>query len=157
LEGPTEAAEARNIEVVRKYYDGCNSGDIDELMGTFPPDVTHYFLPSSFPPIHGAEALARHWKWWKDNLDPIWAHDHLIASGDEVVSEWSVIFTPPGSDKRLINRGTEWYVMRDARILEVRAYFIVSAEESVELATFPYTERGYGATPPDVFANLIPA
>jgi ketosteroid isomerase-like protein len=80
LEGPTEAAEARNIEVVRKYYDGCNSGDIDELMGTFPPDVTHYFLPSSFPPIHGAEALARHWKWWKDNLDPIWAHDHLIAA-----------------------------------------------------------------------------
>jgi hypothetical protein len=115
------------------------------------------FLPSSFPPIHGAEALARHWKWWKDNLDPVWAHDHLIASGDELVSEWSVIFTPPGSDKRLINRGTEWYVMRDARILEVRAYFIVSAEESVELATFPYTERGYGTTPPDVFANLTPA
>ena len=145
--------EARNIEVVRRYYDGCNSGDIDEMMSTFAPDVAHYFLPSSFPPIHGAEALANNWKWWKDNLDPIWAHDHLIAEGDEVVSEWSVVFNPPGTNKRLMNRGTEWYVMRDARILEVRAYFIATAKRSVELASFPYPERGYRPTPPEVIAN----
>ena len=73
------------------------------------------------------------------------------------MSEWSVIFTPPGTDKRLINRGTEWYVMRDARILEVRAYIIVSAEESVELATFPYAERGYGPTPTFALAGRVDA
>jgi hypothetical protein len=33
--------------------------------------------------------------------------------------------------------------MRDARILEVRAYFISSDDSNVEFATFPYKERGY--------------
>ena len=37
----------------------------------------------------------------------------------------------------------EWYVMRDSRILEVRAYFIADPESDVELSTFPYAERGY--------------
>jgi hypothetical protein len=40
-------------------------------------------------------------------------------------------------------RGSEWYIMRDGRIREVRAYFIASPESSIELATFPYAERGY--------------
>jgi ketosteroid isomerase-like protein len=75
LEGPMNATEARNIEVVRKYYDGCNSGDIDEMMSTFAPDVTHYFLPSELAPIRGAEALAKNWKWWKDKLDSVF---HMI-------------------------------------------------------------------------------
>jgi hypothetical protein len=35
-----DESEARNIEVVWKYYDGCNSGDIDQLMSTLAP-VTH--------------------------------------------------------------------------------------------------------------------
>jgi ketosteroid isomerase-like protein len=146
-------SEARNIAVVRKYYDGCNSGDIEEMMSTFAPDVTHYFLPSSLPPIHGAEALAKNWKWWKDNLDSVFAHDHLLAQGDEVVSEFSCVFCPPGTDQRLMNRGTEWYVMRDGKILEVRAYCIVHTEQSIELATFPYAERGYRPTPTEVFAT----
>ncbi len=81
------ASEARNLEVVQRYYEGCNSGDIDDLMSTFAPDVTHYFLPASFPPIRGAEALAKYWRWWKEKVDPVWRHDHLIARGDEVVSE----------------------------------------------------------------------
>ena len=147
------ATEARNIDVVRRYYDGCNSGDIEEMMSTFAPEVTHYFLPSSLPPIHGAEALAKTWWWWKDSLDSVFAHDHLLAHGDEVVSEFSCVFTAPGIDRRLISRGTEWYVMRDARILEVRAYCIASTKHSVALASFPYADRGYGPTPAEVIAT----
>jgi ketosteroid isomerase-like protein len=48
-------AEATNIDIVRRYFAGCNSGDIDELTATLTPDVVHYFLPSMFPPILGAE------------------------------------------------------------------------------------------------------
>jgi hypothetical protein len=69
------------------------------------------------------------------------------------VSEFSCVFTPPGTDKRLISRGTEWYVMRGGKILEVRAYCIVSTEHSVELASFPFAERGYRPAPPEVIAN----
>jgi len=49
------------------------------------------------------------------------------------VSEWSVIFTSPGSQKRLMSRGIEWYVVRDSRSLEVRAYFIADPGSDVEL------------------------
>jgi len=138
-----QASEARNIEVVRKYYDGCNSGNLDDLLSTLAPDVCHYFLPSSFRPIKGAEHLARHWRKYKQVLNPVWAIDHIMARDSEVVSEWSCIWSPPNSKERFMNRGTEWYRMRDARIAEVRAYFIADPTSSIELATFPYADRGY--------------
>ena len=43
--------EARNISVVLKYFDGCNSGDLDDLLSTLDPGVVHYFLPQRFKPI----------------------------------------------------------------------------------------------------------
>src|SRR6266404_5681453 len=52
--------EARNIAVVLKYFDGCNSGDLDALLSTLHPDVVHYFLPEHLRPIRGAEHLARY-------------------------------------------------------------------------------------------------
>ena len=48
-----------------------------------------------------------------------------------------------GRPEEVDNQGPERYIMRDARILEVRAYFIASPESSIELAAFPYAERGY--------------
>ena len=39
-------------------------------------------------------------------------------------------------------RGSEWYVMRDGLILEVRAYFGYSDKTNIELAGFPYPGRG---------------
>ena len=76
------ASETNNIEVVRKYFAGCNSGDLDVLRSTLAQNVVHYFRPARFPPIKGADHLARYW------------------------------------------RGSEWHIMRDARIAEVRAYLI---------------------------------
>jgi len=65
--------------------------------------------------LHQQEHLARYWRRWKENpsSDPVWRHDYLLAQGDEVVAEWSGIYTPPGTQKRLMNRSTEWYVVRD--------------------------------------------
>jgi ketosteroid isomerase-like protein len=137
------ATEARNIEVVRRYFDGCNSGELDVLLSTLTPDVVHYFLPSRFPPIRGADHLARYWRKYKTTLSPIWAIDHIIAQNDEIVSEWSCIWTPKETQRRLMMRGSEWYVMRDARIAEVRAYLIYDDTRDAELTGFPYGERCY--------------
>jgi ketosteroid isomerase-like protein len=137
------ATEAKNIEVVRKYFDGCNSGDLDVLLSTVTQDVVHYFLPSRFPPIIGAEHLARYWRKYKNALDPVWSIDHIIAQGDEVVSEWSCIWTPKETQRRLMMRGSEWYIIRDLRIAEVRAYLIYNDTGNTELTGFPYGERGY--------------
>jgi hypothetical protein len=40
-------------------------------------------------------------------------------------------------------RGTEWYVMQEGRIAEVRAYFLYDASGDTQLAGFPYPERDY--------------
>jgi ketosteroid isomerase-like protein len=133
--------EAENISVVRRYWDGCNSGDLDELLSTLTPDVVHYFLDKKFPPIRGAEHLARYWRKFKLDLDPIWTLDHVIAHDDEVVTEWSCLCTLPQG--RVLTHGTEWYIMRDRRIAEVRAYFVVDETTRTGLLGFPYTERGY--------------
>jgi hypothetical protein len=51
--------EARNIAVVLKYFDGCNSGDLDALLCTLHPDLVHYFLPDTSGLSGAAEHLAR--------------------------------------------------------------------------------------------------
>lgn len=135
--------EERNIDVVLRYFAGCNSGDLDELLETLAPDVVHYFLPESFPTIHGAEHLAKYWRKYKTTLDPTWRIDEIIGHGDRVVSEWSCLWTPPGSERRTMSRGSEWYVLTDGLIQEVRAYFSVDGAADSALAEFPYAARGY--------------
>ena len=135
--------EAANIAVVRKYFDGCQGGDREVLMSTLTGDVVHYFLPSRFPPIKGADHLAKHWCKFKRVLDPLWSIDHLIAQGDEVVSEWSCLWMPAGARERVMMRGSEWYVLRDSRITEIRAYLIDDPAADTGLIGFPYGPRGY--------------
>lgn len=115
--------ETNNIAVVLKYFhEGCNSGDLDILLSTLDPDVVHYFLPERFPPIRGAEHLAKYWRKFKRHLDPVWQIDRIIGRDDEVISEWSCLWTPEGTTRRVMMRGTEWYVMRENRIAEVRSW-----------------------------------
>jgi len=136
--------EELNIAVVRRYFEeGCNSGDLDVLRSTLAPDVVHYFLPETFHTIRGAEHLARYWRKYQVTLKPLWKIDHIIGQGDEVVSEWSVLWTPVGADRQIMSRGTEWYILRAGKICEVRAYFAADALADSELADFPYAERSY--------------
>jgi ketosteroid isomerase-like protein len=135
--------ESTNIFVVLKYFDACTSGDLDVLLSTLDPDVVHYFLPARFPPIHGAEHLAKYWRKFKNALNPVWRIDHIIGRDDEVVSEWSCHWTHQETSRRVMMRGTEWYVMREARIAEVRAYFLYEDSADTQLTGFPYSERDY--------------
>lgn len=137
------SVQEHNISVVLKYFDGCNTGNLEDLLSTLDPDVTHYFLPEQFKPIRSAQHLAKYWRKFKILLNPIWKIDHIIAQDNEVVSEWSCLWTPEGTDLRLMMRGSEWYVMRDGRIAEVRAYLGYSDKTNTELTGFSYPDRGY--------------
>ncbi len=134
--------------VVRHYFDGCNTGDLTTITSTLHPDVIHYFLPADMPPITGAEHLARFWAKMRRVIHARWAVDHAICAGHEVVVEWTLYWTHPDRGLRLVNRGTEWHVVRQGRIKEVRAYFHFPAsppliESDSELTGFPYRDRGY--------------
>jgi hypothetical protein len=45
-----------HIEVVLDYFDGCNTGDLEQLCRTLNDDVVHYFLPEVHSPIQGGGA-----------------------------------------------------------------------------------------------------
>lgn len=135
--------ESSNIATVLRYFDACNTGKLEDLLPTLAPDVVHYFLPPSVPTIRGAEHLAKYWRKYKNTLQPIWRIDEIIGQGDRVVSEWSCLWTPRGADQQIMLCGTEWYVLRDGLIAEIRAYFSLNLTADVELPNFPYAARGY--------------
>jgi ketosteroid isomerase-like protein len=132
-----------NVQTVFKYYDACNSGDLDILISTFAPDVIHYFLPEIHKPIRGAEHLARYWRKFQHIYKPIWRIDHTLAMDEEVVIEWSCAYVPRGNEHRMMFRGSEWFEMRSGLIAEVRAYYQYDETRDCELTGFPYRERGY--------------
>jgi len=135
--------EIRNLDVVHRYFAACETGDAGVLRDTLSDDVVHYFLPNRFPPIRGAEHLVRHWCKFHRLLAPRWRIDHAIARDDEVVSEWSCVWTPPGSDRPVMMRGTEWYMLASGRIREIRAYLIDDPSRDTELQGFPYAARRF--------------
>ena len=46
--------ESDNIAVVRRYFDGCNTGKLEDILPTLAPDVVHYFPAPGVPTIKGA-------------------------------------------------------------------------------------------------------
>jgi len=133
-----------NLQTIFKYFEGCNSGDLDVLMSTLAPDVIHYFSARDQKPIQGAEHLARYWRKIQQTWKPIWRIDHALAKDEEVVIEWSCAYLLKGKQGRMMLRGSDWYVMRSGRIAEVRAYYEnIDQTRDCELTGFPYGERGY--------------
>jgi hypothetical protein len=39
-----QPAEQHNVDVVLRYFDGCNTGELNDLLPTLAEDVIHYFL-----------------------------------------------------------------------------------------------------------------
>jgi ketosteroid isomerase-like protein len=132
-----------NVRLVLEYFDGCNTGDIEQMKKTLADNVVHFFLPKVHPPIRGAEHLARYWRKFKEVYRPTWKIDRTLAFGNEVVSEWSCAYTLPSNGERKMFRGTEWYVIENGLIAEVRAYYQYDEDRDCELTGFPYADRGY--------------
>jgi len=133
------------LRIVRRYFDACEAGDADEIRATLAPDVVHYFLPARSAPIAGAQALTDHWIRFKHASDTHWTLDRIVAAGDDVVCEWSVVWTPRGMRARRMMRGCDWYGIRDGLIAEIRAYFAYDPAHDTELTGYPYASRGYAS------------
>ena len=133
-----------NTDLIVRYYDGCSTGDLDELLATLHPDVVHYFLapnPGSVPVV-GAEHLARYWRKVAGMIDARWVVDHALAAGAEAVIEWTLFWRPDGTHERVATRGAEWFVFRDGLIAEIRSYY-QQRPHTTELHGFGYRDRSY--------------
>ena len=132
------------LDTIRRYYDGCSTGDVALMLETLHSDVIHYFLAPNIgsAPVAGAEHLARYWRKVTGHIDATWAVDHIVADGDEAVIEWTMFWTPQGQDTAVATRGSEWFRFDGALITEIRSYY-QQRPESTELDGFPYEQRGY--------------
>jgi ketosteroid isomerase-like protein len=133
------------LDVVRRYYDGCSAGDVEEMRATLTDDVVHYFLAPNVgsAPVRGGEHLARYWRKVAGMIEARWVVDHGLVGEREAVIEWTMFWRPQGATSRVATRGAEWFVFAaDGRIAEIRSYY-QQQPKTTELDGFPYAARGY--------------
>jgi ketosteroid isomerase-like protein len=137
------------LGLIRRYYDGCSTGDAPAMLATLHPEVVHYFLapnPGSRA-VRGAEALVEHWRTVQARYDARWVVDAIVGDGDtaagEAVIEWSMFWTPAPGGARVAIRGAEGYRFAGGLIAEIRAFYRQDPERSTELRDFDYAGRGY--------------
>ena len=117
---------------------------MDRIASHFTDDAVHYY--TRLGPHEGSRTIAENARWGIDNLDGQWWMDHGIESpdSDEAVIEWAMTWRDPASGERRLNRGTEWFRLRDGKISEIRAYHHGDAKNPRgDLLGFDFAGRGY--------------
>ena len=109
-----------HLDHIRSYYDALNTGDAELVASHFTDDAVHYY--TRLGPHEGAERIGKNAEMGVGMIDGQWYIEHGIESGDEAVIEWTMTWRDPKSGEKRLDRGTEWFKLRDGRIAEVRAY-----------------------------------
>ena len=130
-----------HLDHIRSYYDALNTGDADLVNSHFTDDAVHYY--TRLGPHRGRE-IGENTHWAVENLAGQWHYEHGIESGDEAVIEWAMTWRDPKSGEPRLNRGTEWFRLRDGKIAEVRAYHHGDRKNPQgDLLGFDHEGRGY--------------
>jgi ketosteroid isomerase-like protein len=135
--------EITPLERVKAYYRDLNTGDPEKVARHFHPDANHYY--TRLGPNLSGRAIGETTELGVKHLDGSWHLEHAIEQGDEVVIEWTMLWTDPrhGGERRL-DRGTEWFIVRDGLIAEVRAYHHSDQKNRQgDLLGFDHAGRGY--------------
>ncbi len=135
------------IDHVRGYYEALNTGDPDKVAAFFTEDATHY--STRLGPHEGARAIAENAKLGVEQIDGQWHMYNGIEEGDQAVIEWAMTWRDPETGERRLDRGTEWFLFRDGKIAEVRAYFHGGQRNrSGNLIGFDHAGRGHTVLEP---------
>jgi ketosteroid isomerase-like protein len=136
-------SEASPLERVKAYYRDLNTGDPDRVASHFHSDAHHYY--TRLGPNRSAREIGELTEQGVKHLDASWHLEHAIEQGDEVVIEWTMLWRDPRHDNvQRIDRGTEWFRVRDGLIAEVRAYHHSdSKNRRGDLLGFDHSGRGY--------------
>jgi ketosteroid isomerase-like protein len=130
-----------NLDHIRSYYEALNTGDVDAIAAHFTDDAVHYYTRLG---PHRGRGIAENARWAIENIDGQWWYEHGIEQGDEAVIEWTMTWRDPKAGEQRLNRGTEWFRLRDGRIAEVRAYHHGDRRNPTgDLLGFDFSERGY--------------
>lgn len=110
-----------NVDHVRSYYEALNSGDAARVAAHFTDDATHYY--TRLEPHQGAETIGQMTEWAVANIEANWKVENAIEEGDQAVIEWTMTWRHAESGEPRLDRGTEWFLFRDGKIAEIRAYY----------------------------------
>jgi SnoaL-like domain len=131
------------LERVKAYYRDLNTGNTEKVARHFHPNAHHYY--TRLGPNRSAHDIGAQTEQGVKQLDASWHLEHAIAHGDEVVIEWTMLWCDPRHDNvKRLDRGTEWFRLKDGLIVEVRAYHHSDAKNRQgDLLGFDHAGRGY--------------
>jgi ketosteroid isomerase-like protein len=131
-----------NLDHIRSYYEALNTGDPELVASHFTNDAVHYY--TRLGPHEGAKRIGMNSKLGVEQIDGQWYLEHGIERGDEAVIEWTMTWRDPKSGEKRLDRGTEWFLLRDGRIAEIRAYHHGNKKNPQgDLLGFDHEGRGY--------------
>ncbi len=131
-----------HLDHVGSYYAALNSGDADRVASHFTDDAVHYY--TRLGPHEGAETIGRYAALGVESIDAQWHIENAIEQDDQVVIEWTMTWRAPESGEKRLDRGTEWFQIRDGRIAEVRAYHHRGRKNPQgDLLGFDHAARGH--------------
>jgi hypothetical protein len=131
-----------NLDHIRSYYEALNTGDAELVASHFTDDAVHYY--TRLGPHEGSERIGENARMGVGMIDGQWFIEHGIESGDEAVIEWTMTWRDPKSGVKRLDRGTEWFRLRDRKIAEVRAYHHGNKKNPQgDLLGFDHKGRGY--------------
>jgi ketosteroid isomerase-like protein len=129
-------------ERVRAYYEALNTGDPAAVSAHFVNDAVHYY--TRLGPHEGAKAIGDLAALGVSKIDAQWYVENAIEQGDQVAIEWTMTWRDPQSGDERLDRGAEWFLIRDGRIAEVRAYHHGGRKNPQgDLLGFDHEGRGY--------------
>ncbi|MEX2108127.1 MAG: nuclear transport factor 2 family protein [Solirubrobacterales bacterium] len=109
-----------HVDHIRSYYEALNTGDAEAVSAHFTEDATHYY--TRLGPHEGAKTIGDYAALGVQTIDAQWYIENAIEQDDQVVIEWTMTWRAPESGEKRLDRGTEWFLIRDGKIAEVRAY-----------------------------------
>jgi ketosteroid isomerase-like protein len=131
-----------HVDHIRSYYAALNTGDADAIAAHFTDDATHYY--TRLGPHEGAQAIGGYAAWAVENIEAQWHVENAIEQGDQAAIEWTMTWRHPETGERRLDRGAEWFALRDGRIAEVRAYHHGGKKNPQgNLLGFDHRGRGY--------------
>jgi SnoaL-like domain len=129
-------------ERVRAYYEDLNGGDAGAVARHFTEDAVHYY--TRLGPHEGAETIGGYAALGVSTIDAQWHLENLIEQDDQVAIEWTMTWRDPKSGDKRLDRGAEWFLIRDGLIAEVRAYHHGGPKNPQgDLLGFDHEGRGY--------------
>jgi ketosteroid isomerase-like protein len=131
-----------HVDHIRSYYKALNAGDAEAVAAHCTDDAVHYY--TRLGPHEGAETIGRYAALGVESIDAQWYVENAIEQDDQVVIEWTMTWRAPESVEKRLDRGTEWFRIRDGKIAEVRAYHHGGKKNPQgDLLGFDHEGRGY--------------